>query len=58
MQAPQYRLAIGDIAKGQRDMLLARGRFEKAMHGKHPERGRQLGGGDEHDRHRMLLINR
>jgi len=31
MQAPQYRLTVGHIAEGQRDMLLARGLFEKAM---------------------------
>jgi len=40
MQAPQHRLTVGDVAEGQRDMLLARGLFEKAMHGEHTERRR------------------
>ncbi len=51
MQTAQNRLAIGHIAQRQRDMLLASVLVEKTMHGEHAERRRQLGSGDEHDRH-------
>jgi hypothetical protein len=36
-------------------MLLARGLFKEAMHGEHAKGRGQLGGGDKHDGHRMLL---
>src|SRR5690606_8857147 len=52
MQATQHGPAIGDIAHRQYDMLLAGVLVEKTMHGEHTERRRQLGSGDEHDRHR------
>ena len=55
VQTAQYGRAIGHITKGQGYMFLACGLFEEAMHGEHAKRRRQLGGGDKHDGHRMLL---
>src|SRR5690606_19668551 len=52
MQAAQHRFAVSDVAHGQYDMLLAGLLIEKAMHGEHAKRRRQLGSSDEHDRHR------
>ncbi|MNQ60504.1 hypothetical protein D3C85_747860 [compost metagenome] len=52
VQAAQDRFAVGDIAQGQGDMLLAAGLIEEAVHGEHAEGRGQLGGGDKNDRHR------
>ncbi len=51
VQTTQHRLAVGHVAERQRDMFLASVLVEKTMHGEHAERRRQLGSGDEHDRH-------
>jgi hypothetical protein len=39
-------------------VFTAGGFFEKAMHGENGKWSGQLGGGDEDDRHRMLLIKK
>ena len=55
MQTPQHRLAIGDIAQRQRDMLLAGRLVKKTVHGKYGKGGGQPGCCNKNNSHRKLL---
>lgn len=51
MQAAQHGLAVGYIAEGQGNVLLAAGLIAETVHGKDGKGCRQLRGGNKDDRH-------